>query len=717
MAPAPASANAANPVAAAGAALIAPQNVARAATQAAPNGMLATAHTKLLNGEYPKAIQEFGALQASYPGTPEAADALYFQADAYLHDDQFKVAEETLRRFLATHPTHPRTSIAWLMLGRALEAQGNGGGAIEAYKTYEASVAGDPSRSLADFIHLKAGQILFASDRAADAWTEMGLSAGAAASSPSNSLKLKLYEDLAIRYWNSGDRANTVKVREAALAAAVAAKRPEAQIAATAWRLVSAYVETGQPAAANNLRRRIVNEWPRTTNALTAMNELGAASVPAFQRSVINFTNRRWAPVVETLTAYINSGQADAEGTTAEARYMRAIALTRMGDDTALEALDRVAERHASSEWADDALWEAASLLGRQNNKPAAAARYEQLAVGYPVSEYRGQALYWLGKLLPELGNTAAGQRYMTAATSTGYEDFWTFRARTVTRTPAPAPKPLAGQEGISGDERAAFNEWLAGRGYSHEAQAARRAEVEADGRFKRGSALLEAGFRADAEQEFLELVRTADHDPVVVEYVAVHVRERGFWPLSVTLGHRLTVTAEEWGDVQFLSMPRVVQKLVLPLAFLGLVEPSARAKNVDPLLLLGLMKQESWFEPRAASTAQARGLTQFIRETATTVSRELEWPGWTWDDMNRPYVSVPFGAHYLSDLIKDFRGNYHFALAGYNGGPGNVLRWAANDWNRDVDLFVEGITFAETRGYVKAVVGNYELYKAIYYR
>jgi len=94
-----------------------------------------------------------------------------------------------------------------------------------------------------------------------------------------------------------------------------------------------------------------------------------------------------------------------------------------------------------------------------------------------------------------------------------------------------------------------------------------------------------------------------------------------------------------------------------------------------------------------------------------------LAWPNWTWDDMNRPYVSVPFGAHYLSSLIKDFRGNYHFALAGYNGGPGNVLRWAKGDWNRDVELFVEEITYAETRGYVKAVTGNYELYKQIYYR
>ena len=706
----------ANPVAAAVASLTGGAiTIARAAPLPAASTALENARVRLLDGEYPKAIQEFGAVQATYPGTPEAAEALFFQANAYLEDDQYARAEDALRRFLASNPDHQRRPVAWLMLGRAQELRGSGGGAVDAYKQYEASVAGDPAASLADFVNLRAGQIFFAADRPADGWAALGAASGA--QTTSNSLKVKLLDDLALRYWNAGDKANTVAVRQAALDAAVAARRPDRDVAPAAARLVAALQENGQRDAANAVRRRIVNEWPRTTSALVAMNELGAASVPPHTRGVINFTSGRWQATVDALTAYINSGQADAEGTTAESRYMRAVALTRMNDDEALAALDRVAERHASSEWADDALWQAASLLIRKGDRPAAAARYEQLAVGYPQSEYRGQALYWLGKLLPELGNAASGARYMEAAATNGYEDFWTFRARTALRRSAPAPKPFAGQEAISGDERGAFIVWLAQRGYSEDAQAAKRAEVEADPRFKRGTALLEAGFRADAEQEFLELVRTSDYDPVVVEHVAVHVRDRGFYPLSVTLGHKLLELSENAGETSLLAAPRVIQKLVLPLAFIGLVEPAARAKGLDPLLMLGLMKQESWFEPRAASTAQARGLTQFIRETATTVAGELEWPNWTWDDMNRPYVSVPFGAHYLSSLIRDFRGNYHFAIAGYNGGPGNVLRWAANDWNRDIDLFVEGITFVETRGYVKAVVGNYELYKAIYYR
>jgi soluble lytic murein transglycosylase len=498
----------------------------------------------------------------------------------------------------------------------------------------------------------------------------------------------------------------------------VEARHPARNIAEAAWRLVGVYQAIGQRDLADALRWRIITEWPRTVQAQQAMTDVGAANVPALQRGVIAYANRRWQAAVDALTTYIEAGAPD--GYLDTARYYRAIALTRLGSDDALAALDRVADLHADSEWAAEALWEAASLLLRQGNRPAAAARFERLSVGYPRSDRRSQALYWLGKLLPDLGNPSAGQRYMEAAAAPGQEDFYTFRARLALRRPALPPKPLEAlqaQQAISAADRAGFEQWLAARaGYPPHTQAERRAAVERDPRFGRGKVLLEAGFRKEAEDEFLDLLQAFDNDPVAVEHVAVHVRDLGFYPLSVTLGHRLLDRLRALDEPSLLAAPKVVQKLVLPLAFLGLVEPAAKAKNLDPLLMLGMIKQESWFEPRAVSSASARGLTQFVPDTAKTVAAELQWPNWTWDDMNRPYVSIPFGAHYLASLIRDFGGNYHFALAGYNGGPGNVLRWAKGDWGRDLDLFVEEITFIETRGYVKAVAGNHELYKAIYY-
>lgn len=670
------------------------------------------AHTHLLDGNYVKALQEFSAIPMTFPDTAEAADAVFFFAAAALEDRQLDLAAETLRRFLAMYPDHPRRAVALLMLGRTLEEQGDGGAAAAAYKAYMA--AAEPEVLLADFLHLQTANIYFGASRPADGWTELGLAASAADQIGSTSARARVYNALGARYAEASNRAEAAAAWNVALEQMVQARRPTRNLAETAARMAAAYQGAGRRDQANAMRWRIIGEWPDTVSAAQAMNEVGADAVPAFQRGRIAFSNRRWAQTVESLTGYLEVGAPN--GRADEARYYRAVALARLGNDDALAALDRVVERQPESSWAGEALWEAGTMLLRQGDRSAAAARFERLGVGYPLSERRGQALYWSGKLLPDLGSPAAAQRYLAAAASGGPEDFYTFRARAMLRRPAPAPQPLVGQEQITIQERAAWEQWLVSRGVSPQAQVEQRAHLEQDFRFRRATTLLDAGFRRDADEEFRDLLEALDNDPVVVAHVALHVRDRGSYPLSVTLGHRLLTSIQAAGEPSLLAAPRLVQKLVLPLAFFSLVEPEAKAKSVDPLLLLGLMKQESWFEPRALSTANARGLTQFIPATARTVAEELKWPNWTWDEMNKPYVSVPFGAHHLSTLIRDFRGNPYFALAGYNAGPGNVLRWAKGDWNRDLDLFVEDIGFAETRNYVKSVAANHELYKAIYY-
>lgn len=667
--------------------------------------------TQLIDGNYPRAGQEFGAIQATYPGSAEAIEAALRLGEAALADDHLEIAETYLRRFLTTYPADPQRPLALLLLGRALEGRGAATEAAAAWQEYASSAA--PEDSVADVVLLRSADLLFRNSMVGEGWAAVGQSVAAAGRSGSASARARTLASLGQRYADGGNRAQAVEIWQQALRALGEARKPARLQAELAWKLVSAYQALGRRDLANELRRRVTNEWPRTFTAWQAMNDLGVDTVAPFQRGVIAFTNRRWAVASDAMQQYLISGAP--QGKADEARYYRAVALLRQSKDGAVEALDQVADLHPQSPWAADALWEAGSYLLRSDHTPEALARFERLAIGFPASEHRGQALYWLGKLLPQQGNAAAGQRYMEAAASSGYEDFYTFRARQALRRPSPAAKPLEAQGPISTQDRAAWQQWLAAHGASPEAQAQRREQIEADSRFRRGTILLEAGFRKEADEEFRELLDTTENDPAAVEHVAVFVRDLGFYPLSVTLGHRLLDSINRMGETSLLAAPRVVQKLVLPLAFIGLVESAARAKGLDPLLMLGLMKQESWFEPRAESSASARGLTQFIEPTAQSVAKELSWPNWTWDHMNLPYVSVPFGAHYLSSLTRQFRGNYHFAVAGYNGGPGNVLRWAGGDWNRDIDLFIEGITYVETRGYVRAVAGNYELYKAIY--
>jgi len=695
---------------------VAPPAIAVPAALAAPLQpapvALAQAKQRLLDGDYRRATDELGMVAAAYPGTPEAAEAVLRQGEAALDDGQYDVAEDTLRRFLAANPESPLRPTALLLLGRALEGKGDGGGAIAIYKQYQASVP--PALSLADVLGLRAAKIYFDAGRIADAWAELSAAVAAAEQSGSQTSLARAYDTLGARYLEAGNRAQAAAAWQAELDTMVAAHRAPRDLAELASRLAGVYQTMGRRDLATQLRWRIIGEWPQTPQALQAMNDLGADSLPASIRGQIAFANRRWQQAADAYRFYLDAGAP--EGNADEASYGWAVSLARLGDNRAIDALDAVAATYPSSPWAPEALWEAGNALLRAGDKSAAAARFERLAVGYPASAHQSQALYWLGTLLTQLGNAGAGRRYLEAAAATGNEDYYTFRARAALKRPSPAPKPLDDQETITNDDRAGWDQWLAAHGHSPEELVARRAQLQADPRFQRGMALLDGGFTNDAEAELRELLDASGNDPLAVEWVAVQVRERGFYSFSMTLGHRLWDQLAAMGEPSLLAAPRVVQKLVLPLAFLKLVQPAAQVYHVDPLLLLGLMKQESWFQPKAASSASARGLTQFIYETAKTVADEMQWPNWTWDDMNKPYVSVPFGAYYLSQLISSFRGNYFFALAGYNGGPGNVLRWARGDWNRDIDQFVEEIGFAETRNYVKAVSGNYELYKAVYY-
>ena len=83
---------------------------------------------------------------------------------------------------------------------------------------------------------------------------------------------------------------------------------------------------------------------------------------------------------------------------------------------------------------------------------------------------------------------------------------------------------------------------------------------------------------------------------------------------------------------------------------------------------------------------------------------------------MFRPYTAIEFGTYYLGQQIKNFEGDPYAALAAYNSGAGNLDEWLkANPPEKNFDRFVDGITFSETRLYVKIIYSNYYLYRQIY--
>lgn len=132
---------------------------------------------------------------------------------------------------------------------------------------------------------------------------------------------------------------------------------------------------------------------------------------------------------------------------------------------------------------------------------------------------------------------------------------------------------------------------------------------------------------------------------------------------------------------------------------------------NLDPLLALGLMRQESAFNPNARSWIGAMGLIQVMPRTGGRIATLLGRPSYSPADLVDTELNLRFGTWYLGQLLDRFDGAFPLAVASYNGGPHNVAAWLHGNEGTRMDDFVEEMAFPETRDYVKRVSSWYAGY------
>ncbi len=117
-------------------------------------------------------------------------------------------------------------------------------------------------------------------------------------------------------------------------------------------------------------------------------------------------------------------------------------------------------------------------------------------------------------------------------------------------------------------------------------------------------------------------------------------------------------------------------------------VKESSEKYNLPSSLVLGVIKQESGFKPRAESQCGAQGLMQLMPDTARDlgIKNSFDVEG-----------NIDGGCKYLRQMLDQFNGDPKLALAAYNAGPGSVQKYG-------------GIPpFEETQNYVKSVMTHAE--------
>ena len=159
-----------------------------------------------------------------------------------------------------------------------------------------------------------------------------------------------------------------------------------------------------------------------------------------------------------------------------------------------------------------------------------------------------------------------------------------------------------------------------------------------------------------------------------------------------------------------------VATRLAWPTAWRREILHWSRAYDLDPYLVLGLIRNESLYRTWALSHAGAIGLMQIIPITGAKVAAHLEEPDYSPLVLENPLISARYGTWYLSRLMERFEGVWPLAVGAYNTGPTNMSSFYQG-WQGDigVDDFVEQIPYRETRLYVKLVTGSYARYLALY--
>jgi len=146
--------------------------------------------------------------------------------------------------------------------------------------------------------------------------------------------------------------------------------------------------------------------------------------------------------------------------------------------------------------------------------------------------------------------------------------------------------------------------------------------------------------------------------------------------------------------------------ELYFPRAYFPLFQKFS--SGVDPYLLLSIARQESMFNPRAISRADAQGLLQILPTTGRRVSSERK-------DLLDPEFNVQVGAKYFSQLLEAVNGQVHLALAAYNAGPHRVVNWVDRYPATEPLLFIDLIPYRETRNYVAFIMRNYYWYRRLH--
>jgi soluble lytic murein transglycosylase len=314
----------------------------------------------------------------------------------------------------------------------------------------------------------------------------------------------------------------------------------------------------------------------------------------------------------------------------------------------------------------------------------------------FPASSYTSDALYWLGRLAEEDGKPSLARGYYSNLVDRYRQNYFATLGAERLRAMGPGTEevsdviatvpPVPPIPKLDGAIPAAAME-----------------------RKERADALRSIAFDSSAELE-LQDAYAATGEPRLLLEAAQAAVAAGHCGVAILAIRQILPRLD---SEPFEEVPRDAWLAAYALPFEHSIRRWSAHQGLDPMLVAGLIHQESAFEPQARSVSDAMGLMQLLASTARQVAKQSKFR-YSHSKLFDPDYNVRLGTAYLSWLRGKFD-TVEEAIAAYNTGPDHVTTWTTGQTYRETAEFVESIPITQTREYVEIVSRNADIYRRLY--
>ncbi|MGD1899504.1 MAG: transglycosylase SLT domain-containing protein [Phormidesmis sp.] len=362
--------------------------------------------------------------------------------------------------------------------------------------------------------------------------------------------------------------------------------------------------------------------------------------------------------------------------------------------DSAKQARASILSQYSDSAAAAQIRFEQANANAKSGNYGAAISWAKQLVEASPDDDLAAEAGFWLGKWQQRQNQSDAAREAFEQVIRNHPESYYAWRSAIyldwnvgnfetvrsfqpdidipVKRMPLPAGSPALQELYLIGHNQTAWNQWH--------------------------SEFINPQMPTVSEQFTDGVIRLGVGDNLEGIFMVSSLSWRDL-PEEVSEYRALKETSTFW-------------QAVYPFPYPELILGWARERELNPLLVTALVRQESRFQPDIRSVVGAVGLMQVMPETGEWISDQIGEDSYT---LSQPADNVKFGTWYLDYTHSEFNENSLYAVASYNAGPGAVAGWVEEKDFASADEFVEQIPYPETKGYVESVFGGYWNYLRLY--